>query len=48
LSENQLLQHFPSLEFAALVKKHSAERAAKGLQLQNAAGRDAVLPTGAR
>jgi hypothetical protein len=27
---NQLLQHFPSLEFAALVKKHSAERGAKG------------------
>jgi hypothetical protein len=27
---NQLLQHFPSLEFAALVKKHEAERAAKG------------------
>jgi hypothetical protein len=27
---NQLLQHFPSLEFAALVKKHGAERAAKG------------------
>ena len=27
---NQLLQHFPKLEFAALVKKHSAERAAKG------------------
>jgi hypothetical protein len=27
---NQLLQHFPSLEFAALVKKHRAERAAKG------------------
>jgi hypothetical protein len=27
---NQLLQHFPSLEFAALVKKHHAERAAKG------------------
>lgn len=27
---NQLLQHFPALEFAALVKKHSAERAAKG------------------
>jgi hypothetical protein len=27
---NQLLQHFPSLEFAELVKKHSAERAAKG------------------
>ena len=27
---NQLLQHFPSLEFAALVKKHKAERAAKG------------------
>jgi len=27
---NQLLQHFPSLEFAGLVKKHSAERAAKG------------------
>ena len=27
---NQLLQHLPSLEFGALVKKHSAERAAKG------------------
>jgi hypothetical protein len=27
---NQLLQHFPSLEFAALVKKHRAEKAAKG------------------
>jgi hypothetical protein len=27
---NQLLQHFPSLEFAALVKNHGAERAAKG------------------
>lgn len=27
---NQLLKHFPSLEFAALVKKHGAERAAKG------------------
>ena len=27
---NQLLQHFPRLEFAALVAKHSAERAAKG------------------
>jgi hypothetical protein len=27
---NQLLQHFPSLEFAALVRKHKAERAAKG------------------
>jgi hypothetical protein len=27
---NQLLQHFPSLEFAALVKKHDAERATKG------------------
>jgi diacylglycerol kinase len=27
---NQLLQHFPVLEFAALVKKHDAERAAKG------------------
>jgi hypothetical protein len=27
---NQLLQHFPTLEFAALVKKHHAERAAKG------------------
>jgi hypothetical protein len=27
---NQLLQHFPSLEFAALVRKHGAERAAKG------------------
>jgi hypothetical protein len=27
---NQLLQHFPRSEFAALVKKHSAERGAKG------------------
>jgi len=27
---NQLLQHFPKLEFGALVKKHNAERAAKG------------------
>jgi len=27
---NQLLQHFPRLEFAALVKKHNAERSAKG------------------
>ena len=27
---NQLLQHFPSLEFAGLVKKHNAERGAKG------------------
>jgi len=27
---NQLLQHFPRIEFAALVKKHSAERDAKG------------------
>ena len=27
---NQLLQQFPSLEFAALVKKHNAERGAKG------------------
>jgi hypothetical protein len=27
---NQLLQHFPVPEFAALVKKHNAERAAKG------------------
>lgn len=27
---NQLLQHFPVLEFAALVKKHDAERATKG------------------
>ena len=27
---NQLLQHFPSIEFAALVKKHNAERVAKG------------------
>jgi len=27
---NQLLQHFPRTEFAALVKKHSAERSAKG------------------
>ena len=27
---NQLLQHFPSLEFAGLVKKHRAEKAAKG------------------
>ena len=27
---NQLLQHFPRIEFASLVKKHHAERAAKG------------------
>jgi len=27
---NQLLQHFPRLEFAALVKKNNAERGAKG------------------
>ena len=27
---NQLLQHFPRTEFAALVKKHDAEHAAKG------------------
>jgi hypothetical protein len=27
---NQLLHHFPRLEFGALVKKHNAERAAKG------------------
>ncbi len=27
---NQLLQHFPVLEFASLVKKHEAERGAKG------------------
>ncbi len=27
---NQLLQHFPRTEFAALVKQHAAERAAKG------------------
>ena len=27
---NQLLQHFPRTEFASLVKKHSAEHAAKG------------------
>src|ERR1700744_1942212 len=27
---NQLLRHFPALEFAALVKKHGAERASKG------------------
>src|SRR4051794_17003946 len=27
---NQLLQHFPRIEFGALVKKHAAERAAKG------------------
>jgi hypothetical protein len=26
---NQLLQHFPRTEFASLVKKHQAERAAK-------------------
>jgi hypothetical protein len=27
---NQLLQHFPRAEFAALVRKHDAERGAKG------------------
>ena len=26
---NQLLQHFPRMEFASLVKKHLAERASK-------------------
>lgn len=35
---NQLLQHLPRLEFAALVKKHGADPV----------GRDAVLPTGSR
>jgi hypothetical protein len=29
---NQLLQHFPKLEFAALVKKHNAEKATKGFR----------------
>jgi hypothetical protein len=32
---NQLLQHFPKLEFAALVKKHNAERAAKGFSCRS-------------
>ena len=27
---NQLLQHFPRTEFAVLVRKHQAERGAKG------------------
>ena len=27
---NQLLQHFPRTEFAALVRQHKAERGAKG------------------
>src|SRR3954452_25091934 len=27
---NQLLQHFPRTEFGALIRKHSAERGAKG------------------
>ena len=27
---SQLLQHFPRIEFAALVKEHGAERGAKG------------------
>ena len=27
---NQLLQHFPRTEFAALVRKHQAERGTKG------------------
>ena len=43
---NQLLHQFPSLEFAALVRKHKAERAAKG-HLPDATGSDAVLPVGA-
>ncbi len=45
---NQLPQHFPALEFAALVKKHSAETGGQRLQLQGATGRDAVLPVGSR
>ena len=45
---NQLLRHFPSLEFAALVKKHRAERAAKGFSCRTQLVCDAVLPTGAR
>ncbi|MEO6758653.1 MAG: hypothetical protein ABIO24_04295 [Saprospiraceae bacterium] len=32
---NQLLHHFPPTEFASLVKKHSAERAAKDVTLQS-------------
>lgn len=32
---NQLLQHFPVLEFAGLVKKHNAERAAKGFSCRS-------------
>ena len=44
---NQLLQHFPRLEFAALVRKHEAERGAKGSGLLDATGSDAVLPDGA-
>jgi len=30
---NQLLPHFPRAEFAALVRKHDAERGAKGFSL---------------
>ena len=45
---NQLLQHFPRLEFAALVKKNDAERGAKGFSCWTQIGGDAVLPTGSR
>jgi len=45
---NQLLRHFPSLEFAALVKKHSAERAAKGFSCRTQLVAMFVLPVGSR
>ncbi len=45
---NQLLQRFPRTEFAALVKKHGAERAAKGFTCWTQFVAHAVLPTGPR
>lgn len=41
---NQLLQHFPRTEFAALVKKDGAERAAKGFPCWTQFRVDGVLP----
>ena len=45
---SQLLQHFPSLGFGALVKKHNAERGAKGFSRRTQLVAMFVLPTGSR
>src|SRR3954449_12167754 len=43
---NQLLQHFPRMEFGALVKENNAERCAKGFGCwTQLVGLDAILPT---